>query len=78
MTAKELIAVLSGLPPDTIIHLPAEGDDIMGDYRYNSVIGIEEKEAALYTSKKGGTTLYTTYSNYASLTDKDIKIYVLY
>lgn len=77
MTVKELRQLLATLPDETIIYTPAVGDDIMGDYHYNPVIGLDIQKASKYKRKSGGITMYAVYSNYAGDIEDDVTIHVL-
>ena len=73
MTKAELIKLLDTLPDDAVICTGPEGDDIMGEYSYNSHILVHEAMAL----KSENGVYWTTYSNYAPDKSKQVYVWVL-
>jgi hypothetical protein len=72
MKRNELIELLKTLPEDAEI-CSTVGDDILGDYSFNTDLSLYENDG--YLDNKG--TIWTGYSNYRRFGDKEVKVWVI-
>lgn len=70
MKRNDLIELLKTIPEDAEI-VSVSGDDILGDYSFNTELFIIPTTAL--KSKKG--TIWTKYSNYGRVDDEQITVW---
>lgn len=70
MKKEELIKLLQELPDGAEVVI-VRGDDILGDYSFDTDLSLVE--ATGYKSDKG--SIWTRYSNYKAPEDKPVKVW---
>lgn len=70
MKRNDLIELLKTLPEDAEI-VTVSGDDILGDYSFNTELSINES----YGKKDKRGVIWCEYSNYAASEDEQITVW---